>query len=155
MHIHVFIYLSFNYFNSFSWIYTKKRRSRNPQNSSIEAYLFIYPVIFFYTNFGYYKADPYVHGGWHTWTKTSSSEEGNNVSITGRARCQWKCNVARRREEVEKRMPCAPWQLGGGGLVAMDGARSELAGVDARASEVGVQGLTTERECPALAMASV
>jgi hypothetical protein len=45
MHIHVFIYLPFDYFNSFSWICTKERRSRNPQNSIIEVYLFIYPII--------------------------------------------------------------------------------------------------------------
>jgi hypothetical protein len=46
MLIHVFINLSFDYFTSFSCICTKERRSRNPQNSYIEVYLFIYPIIF-------------------------------------------------------------------------------------------------------------
>jgi hypothetical protein len=58
MHIHIFIYLPFDYFNSFSWICIKERRSRNPQNSSIEAYLFIYPIIFLLYQFWALHPEP-------------------------------------------------------------------------------------------------
>jgi hypothetical protein len=102
-----------------------------------------------------------VHGGWHTWTKTSSSEEGNNVSITGRGRAASGSAMLRaagrrlRRECPAHHGSSAevdswPWME----LEASSPALTQGLATP-EASEVGVQGLTTERECPALAMASV
>jgi hypothetical protein len=34
--------------------YAKKKNSINPQNILFEIYLFIYVIIIFYTNFGFY-----------------------------------------------------------------------------------------------------
>jgi hypothetical protein len=52
----LFIYLFICYLHNLMPLveYAKKKNSINPQNILFEIYLFIYVIIIFYTNFGFY-----------------------------------------------------------------------------------------------------
>ena len=73
MHIYVFIYLSFDYFNSFSWICTKKKNQEIPKTLAYKyIYLFIYLFILLSsscTNFGHY-------------TNSDGSPQGRTLSLS-------------------------------------------------------------------------